>query len=251
MSALSMTCEKEPLSTAGLGLVGRNCYVVQIERAGAVRVGDESEPIQSPESRMAAGESIKGLRGLAGQRNRQGKHPVGGLPQRARYFEEKPLAMRDCGEGFAARLEIALSVNPQTRSNTIRVAVITPFMKHDGAGFDAQRKPALDGSRNNRRRIVDMRVEPMREAGRISTLQTLDYAKKQDFGARDELKKKGELISFETVLADVQKRDDQDTNRAHAPLAKAADAHLVDSTAMSLEETVQAIAALVRARTRS
>lgn len=67
----------------------------------------------------------------------------------------------------------------------------------------------------------------------------------------DELTKKGESVSFESVLADVQKRDDQDTNRAHAPLAKAADAHLVDSTAMSLEETVQAIAALVRARTRS
>jgi len=33
--------------------------------------------------------------------------------------------------------------------------------------------------------------DAMREAGRISTLRTLDYAKKQDFGARDELKKKG------------------------------------------------------------
>ena len=48
--------------------------------------------------------------------------------------------------------------------------------------------------------------DAMREAGRISTLQTLDYAKKQDFGARDELKKKGVTFYDLEDLADMKKK---------------------------------------------
>jgi len=63
----------------------------------------------------------------------------------------------------------------------------------------------------------------------------------------DELVRRGEVVSFESTLEEVRRRDEQDTGRAHAPLRKAPDAVLVDSTALSIDETVAAMAARVRA----
>ncbi|MBX3193082.1 MAG: (d)CMP kinase [Labilithrix sp.] len=53
-----------------------------------------------------------------------------------------------------------------------------------------------------------------------------------------ELVAKGTSASFEDTLADVKRRDAQDENRAVAPLRRADGAILVDSTALSFEETV-------------
>jgi cytidylate kinase len=54
----------------------------------------------------------------------------------------------------------------------------------------------------------------------------------------DELVAKGESVSFEATLEEVRKRDDNDTNRALAPLRQASDAVLVDSSDISIEDTV-------------
>ena len=43
---------------------------------------------------------------------------------------------------------------------------------------------------------------------------------------------------METIKADIHARDERDKNRAVAPLKQAADAILVDSTAMSEEEVL-------------
>ncbi len=53
-------------------------------------------------------------------------------------------------------------------------------------------------------------------------------------------------ITFEQTLADVQKRDAQDSGRAVAPLRPADDATLVDSSSMNIEETVAFILARVK-----
>lgn len=52
-----------------------------------------------------------------------------------------------------------------------------------------------------------------------------------------ELKEKGENVSFEEVLHDMIIRDEQDSNRAAAPLRKAEDAVELDSSDLSAEET--------------
>ena len=52
-----------------------------------------------------------------------------------------------------------------------------------------------------------------------------------------ELCDKGEAADYETVLADIRRRDDQDTHRAVAPLRQAADAVLLDTSAIDLEES--------------
>ena len=64
----------------------------------------------------------------------------------------------------------------------------------------------------------------------------------------DELVAKGSAVTYEETLADVRKRDEQDTTRAVAPLRQAADATLVDNSDITVAETVSTMAARVRER---
>ena len=57
----------------------------------------------------------------------------------------------------------------------------------------------------------------------------------------EELKAKGSDISYETVLADVNDRDYNDTHRDFAPLVQTEDAVLIDSTDLSTDEVIEAI----------
>jgi cytidylate kinase len=61
----------------------------------------------------------------------------------------------------------------------------------------------------------------------------------------DELRAKGQDVSLEDTLAEVQRRDAQDSGRAVAPLRKAEDALEVDSSESSVDEVVAAMAARV------
>ena len=63
-----------------------------------------------------------------------------------------------------------------------------------------------------------------------------------------QLREKGDETPFEEILAEVNARDDQDTHREADPLRQAEDAVLVDSSDLSFDETVEAILALVEAR---
>jgi len=65
-----------------------------------------------------------------------------------------------------------------------------------------------------------------------------------------ELQKKGGEESFEQVLQEVIKRDEQDMNRPVEPLRQAPDAVLVDSTNLSFDEVVDAILAIVEEKRR-
>jgi len=63
-----------------------------------------------------------------------------------------------------------------------------------------------------------------------------------------ELMGRGEAVSFEAVLADILKRDERDSSRAAAPLVKADDAALLDTSALGIAEAFAAALALVEAR---
>ena len=56
-----------------------------------------------------------------------------------------------------------------------------------------------------------------------------------------ELQEKGEALDLDQVLADVRQRDLRDREREMSPLVRAADAVLVDNTAMDAEETARVI----------
>jgi cytidylate kinase len=64
----------------------------------------------------------------------------------------------------------------------------------------------------------------------------------------DELTAKGQQVTLEDTLADVRRRDEQDTTRAVAPLRQADDAVLVDNSDFGVDETVARMAARVRER---
>ena len=67
----------------------------------------------------------------------------------------------------------------------------------------------------------------------------------------DELIAKGRTIDFDRILDEIRQRDARDAGRAAAPLAKAADAHLLDTTDMDIETAFRAAVDIVeRARAR-
>ena len=62
----------------------------------------------------------------------------------------------------------------------------------------------------------------------------------------DELKERGETVSYEDVLHNVQERDYMDTNREDSPLVKAKDAIEIDNSNMSLKGQFDKVMQLVK-----
>lgn len=62
----------------------------------------------------------------------------------------------------------------------------------------------------------------------------------------DELREKGQECSLDVVAADIAERDERDMTRETAPLKKAEDAILVDSSHMTIEEVVRTICGYCR-----
>ncbi len=64
----------------------------------------------------------------------------------------------------------------------------------------------------------------------------------------NELLNKGIEVDYDEVLADIHRRDERDMSRSVAPLQKAKDAIQIDTTDMSIEEVVNEIVQIVKAR---
>lgn len=65
-----------------------------------------------------------------------------------------------------------------------------------------------------------------------------------------ELSEKGDKSTYDDVLADIKQRDYNDIHRDIAPLKKADDAIEVDTTTLSLEESVEAIYKVIEEKTK-
>lgn len=63
-----------------------------------------------------------------------------------------------------------------------------------------------------------------------------------------ELQERGTPQPFEDVLADMKERDDRDSNRPVAPLRRAEDAELLDTTGFALADSVNAVLRIVQDR---
>ncbi len=57
----------------------------------------------------------------------------------------------------------------------------------------------------------------------------------------------GEAVSLDEVLADIRRRDARDSGRASAPLVRAADAVLLDTSQMDISQSVEAARRIVEA----
>jgi len=60
-----------------------------------------------------------------------------------------------------------------------------------------------------------------------------------------ELRGRGEDVDYESVLADLRRRDERDSARATAPLRPAPDAHLLDTTNLAIEAAFEAALAII------
>lgn len=63
----------------------------------------------------------------------------------------------------------------------------------------------------------------------------------------DEIIGKGQSADYAEIFADVRKRDERDMGRADSPLKPAEDAHLLDTSEMSIEAAFQAAKAIIDA----
>ncbi|MGF1548382.1 MAG: (d)CMP kinase [Thiotrichales bacterium] len=66
----------------------------------------------------------------------------------------------------------------------------------------------------------------------------------------NQLKQQGFEVSIDDLLRDIAQRDERDTQRAVAPLRPAADAVVIDSSRLTIDEVLQEIAALVATKLR-
>lgn len=64
-----------------------------------------------------------------------------------------------------------------------------------------------------------------------------------------ELKAKGEAVTYEEILDDLKVRDARDSGRKSAPLAKAADAHLLDTSKLDIEAALERAIEIIGAET--
>jgi len=61
-----------------------------------------------------------------------------------------------------------------------------------------------------------------------------------------ELREKGEMPLFHTVLDDIVERDYNDSHRAASPLTRAEDAVLLDTSALTLQQSLDALVNLAK-----
>jgi len=61
-----------------------------------------------------------------------------------------------------------------------------------------------------------------------------------------QLKEKGENVTLSRLFRDIEKRDERDRTRSVAPLKPAADAHIIDSTNLSVDEVLLKISNLLK-----
>lgn len=158
-------------------------------------------------------------------------------------------------EALAFERDAKLGVRVKLRGEDVSEAIRTPEIAQGAslvsahpevraALLDLQRVAGKAGGVVLEGRDIGTVVFPHAEAKFFLTASAETRAKRR----HDELVAKGSTASFEETLADVKKRDAQDEGREIAPLKKADDAVLVDSTSMSIDETVAAMLARVKGK---
>jgi cytidylate kinase len=152
---------------------------------------------------------------------------------------------RDAVRGLRVRLD-GEDVTDAIRAPDVGMgaSTVSAYKPVRDALLDLQRQAGRAGGVVLEGRDIGTVVFPDAEAKFFLTAR-IDVRARRRF---DELTAAGSRTTFEETLADLQRRDEQDTTRAIAPLRQAPDAVLVDSSAMGADEAVALMAATVRAR---
>lgn len=139
------------------------------------------------------------------------------------------------GEDVTARIrtpEIDLAVSPVSAAPSVREAMVA-VQRRLGGEADS----VVEG------RDIGTVVFPSADVKVYLTAAPEERARRR---ARDH-KVAGRRLGEAEVLADINRRDSHDSNRTASPLAVADGAHVLDTTALPVDEVVGRIAALVEA----
>ena len=121
-------------------------------------------------------------------------------------------------------------------------STVSTFKEVRDALLDLQRQAGRGGGVVLEGRDIGTVVFPDAEVKLFLTARPEVRAKRRF----DELVAKGQKVTLDETLADVRRRDEQDTTRAVAPLKQAPDATLIDSSDIGIDETVVRMVARVR-----
>lgn len=153
--------------------------------------------------------------------------------------------------GVAKTLDPALLADPALRSEAVGEAASKV------AALPAVREALLAFQRDFAQNPPDGRAGAVLDGRDIGTVVCPDAAIKlfvtADLPTRaqrrfDELKAKDPAVSYDAVLADLAARDARDAARSTAPLRKAEDAYLLDTTNSDIDSVFNAALALIEAR---
>ena len=181
-----------------------------------------------------------GLAALRAGINRRDEAAVGALlPTLAielRYDESGEQRMLLNGEDVSA--EIRLPEVSLCASDVSALPVVRAFLLEMQRKLAREHDVVMDG------RDIGTVVLPEAELKLFLTASSEARAVRR----LKELQAKGVKADFDTVLRDIEYRDQQDSTRAAAPLRAAEDAVPLDTTALDFEQSAAALSALLRER---
>lgn len=138
----------------------------------------------------------------------------------------------------AENIESEIRVNPRVASVVSDVSAISEvrrFLVKQQQQMGKQKGIVMDG------RDIGTVVFPDAELKLFVTADPMVRAKRRF----DELVEKGQTTTIEEVLANLEKRDHIDSNRADSPLMQAADAVVLDNSNLTREEQFEWVMKLV------
>lgn len=141
------------------------------------------------------------------------------------------------GEDVTAHLradEVSMAASTVAKYAGVRRAMVAMQQK-----LAAEEPMLLDG------RDIGTRVLPSATVKIFLTASPEERARRR----YEELRRKGSTDTYEQVLADLKRRDDQDMHRAVDPLRAAEDAVTVDTTELTFDQVVEEILRIVKEKT--
>ena len=134
--------------------------------------------------------------------------------------------------------EIRLPEMGMAASNVSAIPEVRAFLLEQQRGMAKRQSVIMDG------RDIGTVVLPDAEVKIFLTASAEERARRR----WKEFSEKGLPDTYEEILADVIRRDEQDMNRPIAPLKQADDAILLDSTALNFAETVEKVKEIIKER---
>ena len=152
------------------------------------------------------------------------------------YSEEQGQRIFLNGEDVSS--EIRLPEMGMAASNVSAIPEVRAFLLEQQRGMAKRQSVIMDG------RDIGTVVLPDAEVKVFLTASAEERARRR----WKEFSEKGLPDTYEEILADVIRRDEQDMNRPIAPLKQADDAILLDSTALNFAETVEKVKEIIKER---